>query len=227
MDSVTGLGTGEAKAPILRQRLVDWFRLLARDFLRNQPPNVQAAFSMVCDGAEAAMAEVPPSPDLRAWHSLVMDLGRALRKHDADLSERARLLAGRLHQFTERLSRAPEARVALRPTSRRVLEAIVAIGGASCTLAAVRQHTGISQTHMSNIVRILAAYGFIAIQADDQDGRGRRLAVTPHGQAAIGNAQAQRGRQQRFEGHITRTVPKHDQYEALTISRAHRAKVAA
>jgi len=54
---------------------------------------------------------------------------------------------------------------------------------------------------MSNVVRALSAHGLIEVEADDQDGRGRRLWVTAAGRTAMGRAEARRG--ERFDSYLS------------------------
>ena len=182
------------------QRKVDWTRQIARKTLQRPQPDVKLVYDLVREHAEEAMGAVPAGPDLRGWQSLATDLASALRPHDPELAERARLLAGRLRALVGLMARAPVERLAVRPTSRRVLAAIVELGGAGCTLADVRGRTGLSQSHMSNVVRALSAHGFIEVEADVRDGRGRRLSVTSAGRAAMG---AEARRRDRFDVNLT------------------------
>jgi DNA-binding MarR family transcriptional regulator len=183
------------------QRRVDWTRQMARRLMEKAHPDIEIAFELVAEGAEEAMGASPAGPDLRGWQSLVTDLASALRPHDADLAERASLLAGRLRSLVGLMARAPVQRLAVRPTSRRVLAAILELGGTDCTLANVRKRTGLSPSHMSNVVRALSAHGLIEVEADIRDGRGRRLMVTSAGRTAIGRADVRRG--ERFDSYLS------------------------
>lgn len=186
---------------MVSQRKVDWTRQLARRLLGKPEPEKEFVFEMVADGAEEAMGASPAGPDLREWQSLATDLASALRPLDADLSERARLLAGRLRALVGLMARAPTEKLAVRPTSRRVLAAILELGGTGCTLADVRRHTGLSQTHMSNVIRALSAHGLIEVASDVKDGRGRRLSITSAGRTAMGRAAARLGK--RFDSQLS------------------------
>lgn len=196
VQSVGGTGASEAG-----QRRVDWTRQMARRLIEKPDPDLQMAFDLVAGGAEEAMAGSPAGPDLRGWQSLVTDLSSALRPHDVDLAERARVLAGRLRALIGLMARTPVEKLAVRPTSRRVLSAILELGGTNCTLADVRIHTGLSQSHMSNVVRALSAHGLIDVEADVRDGRGRRLTVTSAGRTAMGRADVRRG--ERFDSYLS------------------------
>lgn len=197
----------------MTQRRVDWTRQLARRALSLNVPDIQAAFEIVAEGAENAMAATPTDKDMREWQTLAADVATALKSHDQDLSEQARILAGRLRSSVARVSRAPKENLALRPTSRRVLEAILELGGSNCTLVAVRQRTGLSQTHISNVIRALSAQGFIVVGPDSRDGRGRRLTVTVAGRAGMGLAETARRADRRFEGNILVEASKDDRYD--------------
>lgn len=186
---------------MVSQRKVDWTRQLARKLIEKPEPEAGFAFEMVADGAEEAMGASPAGPDLRGWQSLATDLASALRPIDPELSERARMLAGRLRALVGLVARAPVEKLAVRPTSRRVLAAILELGGTSCTLADVRKRTGLNQTHMSNVVRALSAQGLIEVASDVKDGRGRRLSVTSAGRTAMGRADARLG--ERFHSQLS------------------------
>lgn len=194
----SGGGTG---ARGVGQRRVDWTRQMVRRQLERPQPDLELVFELVQEGAEEAMGASPAGPDLRGWQALATDLATALRPLHEDLSERARLLAGRLRALVGLMTRSPVERLAVRPTSRRVLAAIQGLGGAGCTLAEVRSRTGMSQSHMSNVVRALSAHGLIEVEADDRDGRGRRIWVTAAGRGAIGRAEARLG--DRFDSYIS------------------------
>lgn len=183
------------------QGKVDWTRQMARRLMEKDAPDVEIAFELVIEGAEEAMAASPVGPELRGWQSLVTDLASALRPHHAELAERARILAGRLRALVGLIARAPAERLALRPTSRRVLAAILEFGGTDCTLAEVRKRTGMSQSHMSNVVRALSAHRLIQVDPDVRDGRGRRLSVTSAGRTAMGRADMRRG--ERFDSYLS------------------------
>lgn len=185
----------------MSQRRVDWTRQMARRLIEKPEPETEIAYELVAEGAEEAMGASPAGPDLRGWQSLATDLSSALRPHDADRAERARLLAGRLRALIGLMARAPVERLAVRPTSRRVLVAIAELGGTDCTLAEVRKHTGLSQSHMSNVVRALSAHGLIEVASDVKDGRGRRLSVTSAGRTAMGRADVRRG--ERFDSQLS------------------------
>jgi len=174
---------------------------MARRLMEKSQPETEIAYELVAEGAEEAMGASPAGPDLRGWQSLATDLASALRPHDADLAERARVLAGRLRALVGLMARAPVERLAVRPTSRRVLDAILQIGGTDCTLAEVRKRTGLSQSHMSNVIRALSAHGLIEIASDVKDGRGRRLSVTSTGRTAMGRADVRRG--ERFDSQLS------------------------
>jgi DNA-binding MarR family transcriptional regulator len=185
----------------MSQRRVDWTRQTARRLMDKTPPDAEIAYDMVSEAAEEAMGASPSGPDLRGWQSLATDLASALRIHEPELAERARLLASRLRALIGLMARAPVERLAVRPTSRRVLGAILELGGTDCTLAEVRKRTGLSQTHMSNVVRALSAHGFIELASDVKDGRGRRLSVTSLGRTAVGRADARPG--DRFDSQLS------------------------
>jgi len=183
------------------QRRVDWTRQMARRLVEKPEPDAEIAFELVAEGAEEAMAASPAGPDLRGWQSLATDLSSALRPHDADLAERARLLAGRLRSLVSLMARAPVERLAVRPTSRRVLAAILELGGTDCTLAEVRRRTGLNQSHMSNVIRALSAHGLIEVESDVRDGRGRRLSATSAGRTAMGRADVRL--RKRFDSYLS------------------------
>jgi DNA-binding MarR family transcriptional regulator len=179
---------------------------MVRRQLERANPDLELIFELVHEGAEEAMGASPAGPDLRGWQSLATDLSSALRDLDADLSERARLLAGRLRALVGLMARAPVERLAVRPASRRVLSAVLELGGEGCTLSDVRAKTGMSQQHMSNVVRSLSAHGLISVEQDDRDGRGRRLWVTSAGRTAVGRAEARLG--ERFDSYLSGESPR-------------------
>lgn len=187
---------------MMNQRRVDWTRQMARRLIEKADPEISIAYELVAEGAEEAMGASPAGPDLRGWQSLATDLASALRPLDQEHAERARILAGRLRALIGLVARAPVDRLAVRPTSRRVLSAILELGGTDCTLADVRKRTGLSQTHMSNVVRALSAQGLIGVASDVRDGRGRRLSITSAGRTAMGRADARLG--ERFDSQLSR-----------------------
>jgi len=112
---------------------------MVRRQLERPAPDIELIFELVQEGAEEAMGASPAGPDLRSWQALATDLATALRPLDEDYSERARVIAGRLRALVGLMARAPVERLAVRPSSRRVLIAIQELGGAGCTLAEVRR----------------------------------------------------------------------------------------
>lgn len=77
--------------------LVDRVRQEVVERLKAPAPDMEAAFNLVRHGAEQAMTVAGSTKsDLREWHMLATDLAATLRSLDGDLSERARLIAGRL-----------------------------------------------------------------------------------------------------------------------------------
>ena len=196
-------GTG---ASVVGQRRVDWTRQLARRQMAKPDPDIALVFEIVSEGAEEAMAATPAGPDLRAWQLLATDLTSLLRPRDTELAERARKLAGRLRSLVGLMARAPAERLAIRPAARRVLSALIELGGEGLTLSEVRERTGLGATHMSNIIRALAAHALISVEADARDGRGRRVSVTSAGRTAVGRADAKLG--DRFDSYLSDEPPR-------------------
>lgn len=145
-------------------------------------------------------ANSPITDDLRPWQHLASDLSLALEGSDKASSKRARALADRFRAIITMMSRNPVDELAIRPASRRVLDALVALGGRA-PVERVRQASGHSATHLSNILKALRGHGLVSDESDENDRRRKILVLTAKGRALHDAANA--GRRTRETGPTT------------------------
>lgn len=180
-------------------RMVDSMRGIAR-LLVSLPEGLPLALDAVRHAALQAASSSPVAPDLRDWQHLALDLEAALRGADDELAGQAEALASELRSVVTMAARNPADQLAARPASRRVLLALQELGEGA-RLSKVRERSGHSSQHLSNILKALTAHGFVEVSADEQDGRGRRLSLTPEGRRAI-NQEAGLTRSTRYQDRI-------------------------
>lgn len=172
-----------AKNQLDPHRMVDSVREAAR-LLISVPGGASAALDVVSHAALQTARSTPAGPDLRDWQHLALDLEAALGDIDPDLACKAEQLAIELRSVVAMASRNPADQLAARPASRRVLLALLELGDGA-RLGRVRERSGHSSQHLSNILKALTAHGFVEMVMDEQDGRGRRLSLTDEGRRAI------------------------------------------
>jgi DNA-binding MarR family transcriptional regulator len=129
-------------------------------------------------------APVAPA-DLAPWQKLALDFEVAFQEVDPEVGGEARRLASEIRTATAMIERNPADQIARRPTAMRVLNALVALGGSDCSLAEVRSRASMGATHMSNILKVLAAHGMVSVEAARADGRERRLSITAKGAVLV------------------------------------------
>lgn len=171
---------------------VSWTRDMSRRLLGMETPDAyRAALDLVRKDAEDAMAKVPAGAGLRSWQALASDLSSALKPKSDALSEEARLLAASIRSFVTMARRNPAEQLPTKPTPRRVLQALLELGG-EASHAVVRERLGYRPAHFSNILKPLSAHGFVRVVADAADAREKRLLITSAGRLAVGRADARR-----------------------------------
>jgi DNA-binding MarR family transcriptional regulator len=148
------------------------------------PDGLRLALDAVRHAALQAAQSSPAAPDLRDWQLLAIDLEAALRGVDEGLADEAEILASELRSVVAMAARNPADQLAARPASRRVLLALQELGEGA-RLSKVKECSGHSSQHLSNILKALTAHGLVEIATDENDGRGRRLTLTPVGRRAI------------------------------------------
>jgi DNA-binding MarR family transcriptional regulator len=205
----------------MTQRLVDETRRMARALIARGDAEVAAVvLALVSERGSAAMRSSPACPDLRDWQDLADDLEVALEPIDVSLAAVARTLALELSQAVLMRDRNPASQLARRPTSRRVLKALIDLGGVRCPLAAVRERSHHGPTHFSNTLQALTAHGFVSVEPDSQDGRNKRISITTTGLEAM-NARNASQAQQRYTSTIrTRTSTRQTYQENLHQARS-------
>lgn len=164
-------------------RMVDSMRGVAR-LLISVPDGLPLALDAVRHAALQAARSSPAAPDLRDWQLLALDLEAALRGSDQSLADQAEALASELRSVVTMAARNPADQLASRPASRRVLLALQELGDGA-RLSKVKERSGHSSQHLSNILKALTAHGFVEVTTDELDGRGRRLSLTQEGRRAI------------------------------------------
>ena len=109
---------------------------------------------------------------------------RRLHRSTQARAHAARQLAEEIRATVTMIARNPVAGLTSRPTSRRVLEALVALGG-EADFAQVRTRSGHSPTHFSNILKRLAAHGLVRLVHAASDRRAKRLVLSEAGRATM------------------------------------------
>lgn len=166
--------------------LVEGTRRTARTLIARGDAEVAAVvLDLVAARSMNAMSASPAGEDLADWQLLAEDLEIALNPIDAELAARARDLARELGMSVIMMRRNPASQLAKRPTSRRVLKALLDLGGVRCALADVRERSALGPTHFANILRALTGHGFVLVEPDSQDGRSKRISITPTGRDAM------------------------------------------
>ena len=200
----------------MTERLVDETRRMAKALIGRGDPEISGVvLALVSERGAAAMRSSPACPDLRDWQDLAHDLEVALDPIDASLATAARRLAGDLSRAVLMRNRNPASQLARRPTSRRVLKALIDLGGVRCALADVRERSQHGTTHFSNTLLALTSHGFVSVEPDSQDGRSRRVSITAAGLEAM-NARGASLTQQRYTSTIrARTTTRPTYHENL------------
>jgi len=191
-----------------RSRVEGLRRIAAYMLERRDFRGLAIAYDHFLTEARATLNSAARAADLADWQRLALDFEVGLEDVDRDLSADARRLAAELYAAISMLERNPADQIGSRPTARKVLEALAALGGVNCSLSNVRQHSGLGQTHLSNILKPLTAHGFITADADPADARGRRLSLTSLGRAALVREEAPE-RPKAFQDHIHVGGQKH------------------
>ncbi len=138
--------------------------------------------------ARAAANERVPEAELRGWHEFLRAVSATMRRRAPEQAARLRSFADELRRDILLASRNPADQLASRPTSRRVLAALLQMGGADCRLADIREVAGQGKTHFSNVLALLKRNGLVTSSGDEADGRRTLLTLTPAGRSAITGA---------------------------------------
>jgi DNA-binding MarR family transcriptional regulator len=172
--------------PTLTTPTIEWVK---SDVLERLERNIETegAFvaSLVMRLAQARVALSPGDSELRAWHELVRDVAAMVRASAPELAAELRRFSDALRRTIMMTERNPPSQLALRPTSRRVLQAIERLGGADVSQSDVRALVNQKEQHFSNILRLLREARFVESGGDDEDGRLRRLSLTSLGREAL------------------------------------------
>lgn len=153
--------------------------------------------------------ESPLTENLRPWQLLASDLAVALEEVDSTLSQRARAVADQFRSIISMMKRNPANELALRHSSRLVLDALRQLGGRA-TAEAVRQVSGHSASHLSNILKPLRGHGLVKEDTDPSDKRRKMLSLTHAGRSRMRETENQ---------HIPATTAE-TQFESALIRRA-------
>jgi DNA-binding MarR family transcriptional regulator len=183
--------------------LVDTVRDAARRLVAvREAGALDAAIALVDQQYQFLAGGCPVTEDLRPWQLLASDLAAALEPFDVARAEQALDLADEIRATVMMIARNPADELALRPASRQVLLALEALGGRA-ELAAVRDRSGHSATHLSNILKPLRAHGMVEVELAGDDRRVRTLILTRDGRAAIaGQADKPRARDQAYHTYL-------------------------
>lgn len=139
-----------------------------------------AALSLLVAHWAHLQQESPLTEDLRPWQLLASDLAVALEPIDGTAAVVAREIADEMRSTVTILARNPADQLALRPATRRVLEALYELGGRA-EPSEVRKRSGHSATHLSNALKALRGHGLVRDEAVPTDQRRKQLVLTDRG----------------------------------------------
>lgn len=178
-----------AKVTPARKNDVAAVREVAELFLSNSPRHAGAISDLVITLADKAARAERDTTRLRAWQHLLSDLALALEQVGSDEEARVRSAADALRRSIRMIDRNPEGSLAVRPASRRIMEALLDLGG-SASFAETRAKSRHSENHFSNSLGALKAHGFVEVRRDAADKRRKAIALTSRGKAALVAAKA-------------------------------------
>ena len=169
------------------------------------------ALSLLMANWNHFMHESPLTEDLRPWQLLASDLAVALDALDAGAAARARAIADEIRSMIMILDRNPVEELALRPASRRVLEALRDLGGRA-EASRVRERSGHSPTHLSNILKALRGHGLVRDEPVPSDQRRKQLVLTDRGRDEMVDRHVAKSTDESFRStiHINRNAPASD-----------------
>lgn len=171
------------------ERPLAWLRERVPALLETGGSNeVEFVARTVEELARAAVAGSAPEDEIRSWHEFVRAVAATLRRRAPEAATRLRSMADGLRRDALMSARNPVDQLALRPTSRRVLAALLRLGGADVPLADVRTSAQQGKTHFSNVLSLLRRGKLVTSTGDESDGRKALLSLTPAGRAAIAAA---------------------------------------
>lgn len=147
-------------------------------------PLIELAVGFVRRWAEDLLANRPTSSELRLWHELLLDLAISIEDHLPEHAADLEALANEVYATVVLANRNPVEEIMSRPSARRVLETILALGD-GCAQHDVRERTQYGVSHLSNIIALLRGYNLINSIQDSSDGRVRRLSLTDLGRSKI------------------------------------------
>lgn len=166
------------------------------EWLRAQVPVLlEAGGDTEVEFAARAVEELaralPPTAgedEVRSWHEFVRAVAATLRTRAPAAAGRLRSMADGLRRDALMTARNPVDQLARRPTSRRLLAALLRLGGAEVPLVDVRRAAVQSKTHFSNVLAPLKRAKLVVASGDEDDGRKTLLTLTPAGRAALADA---------------------------------------
>jgi DNA-binding MarR family transcriptional regulator len=171
---------------LLDEPPADWIREKIAELLHRRGAGCERlAAELLIQFAKRDLDADPGDPRLRVWHDLVLDLRATIEASAAAEAEMLAMFADLLEKTIRLAARNPADQLVSRPSSRRVLLALHERGGLECSFAEVREASGMSQSHFSNVVRILRAAGVAESNLDRGSGREKRLSLTIKGLALI------------------------------------------
>lgn len=176
-----------SKGAPARKNDVAAVREVAEMLLSNSPRHAGTISDMVITLADKTARAERDMTRLRAWQHLLSDLALALGQVGSDEEARVRSAADALRRSIRMIDRNPEGSLAVRPASRRIMEALFDLGG-SASFAETRAKSRHSENHFSNSLGALRAHGFVEVRRDAADKRRKALALTSRGKAALGAA---------------------------------------
>lgn len=162
-------------------------RKVASALLADGPQRAELVSAMVLAFAKRAEETERDTGRLRAWQHLLSDLAQALGQQSADQERQVRVAADTLRRTIRMIDRNPEGRLAFRPASRRILEALRDLGG-SASFKETRARSRHSESHFSNNLKPLIVHEYVEIRKSENDRRHKTLSLTARARAALSAA---------------------------------------
>lgn len=166
------------------------------------------ALSLIDEHWRHLHAVCPLTEDLRAWQLLASDLSVALEGSQVVLAQRAVALAEGIRETIATMARNPIGQLALRPGSRRVLNALHGLGG-KAGISRVRDASRHTPAHFATVLKALQGHGFVTIETSCEDYRCKTLSLTRMGRTEIVRSMVSGQPNASFESDIrvNRSVP--------------------
>ncbi|MEL7686717.1 MarR family winged helix-turn-helix transcriptional regulator [Citromicrobium bathyomarinum] len=182
-------------------------REVAKVLLADGPHRTGLISRMVIAFADRATETERDTSRLRSWQHLLSDLAQALGQIDSEEEAKVRAAANALRKSIRMIDRNPEGRLAVRPASRRILEALHELGG-SASFAETRTKSRHAENHFSNSLKSLLAHELVEVRKDESDRRRKALLLTARGRASLAAAKRTR------EAHAAQDDHRHVTYGA-------------